>query len=82
MLKMIRGKDTCVINRIKSDDGTFIYTSYKVVVTTFPDGKPNHYTEIYDGKRYRLDVVIKMAEQIGYIPFETPEEWDYKYYRM
>lgn len=82
MLKMIRGKDTVVINKIKTEDDKFIYTSYKVVTTTFPDGKPIHYTEIYDGKGYRLNDVIKKAEKLGYIPFETPEEWDYKFIRM
>lgn len=71
MLKMIKGKDTVIID--KGDN------EYKVLSTAYRNGKP-----IYDGYETtdNLMSIIDFFEDEGYARFEIPEEWSYKFIRM
>lgn len=72
MLKMIKGKDTVVIDKIKD--------TYKVVVTIYWEGKPIY--DVYEAIEDELMTLIEIYEEQGYARFETPTEWKYKFIRM
>lgn len=75
MLKMTRDENTVLIIKDKNND-------FKVVNAFHRDGKMKYKQIIYSGKIYSIDDVLHIFKNRGYIEYETPEEWNYKYDRM
>lgn len=71
MLKMVKDKNTVVIDKIKN--------RYKVISVTYCNNKPTY--DVYESNSNLMNI-IEFYEKQDYESFETKEEWAYNFIRM